>query len=138
MIERKFDRRVPTDWKHVEKYPIRLKATTPPPLVVEKILNIPRQYRIAYDQGNVGACVGFSQSWMMSILNRKKYDAMWLYDQAQLIDEWPETPPEEGTSLRAGFDVLRLKGHVRVYNDQDKPVDIKQGIFSNHWATTVD
>ena len=140
MITRTFDRRVPTDWKHVEKYPIRPKLTAPTPatLVIEKILNVPRQYRDDYDQGNVGACVGFSQSWMMSILNRKLYSAMWLYNQAQLVDEWAETPPEEGTSLRAAFDVLRTKGHRRIYAQHERPEALKEGIVENRWATTVD
>lgn len=140
MLERKFDRRVPTDWKHVEKYPLRAALKIGPSgiIALEKVLDAPRQYRDDYDQGWIGACVGFSQSWMMSILNRKLYSAIWLYDQAQLIDEWADTPPEEGTSLRAGFDVLRTKGHRRVYAQHERPEALKEGILENRWATTVD
>lgn len=131
------DRRVPKDWRHVERHRFALTA----PLTVgpvEKILNIPRQYRDEYNQGMEGACVGFSQSWMMSILNRKLYDARKLYQEAQLIDEWADTPPGEGTSLRAAFDVLRNVGHWRVYREQQRPVELDEGIEANEWATTVD
>lgn len=129
------DRRVPTDWRHVSRH--RMRAT-PAPVTVETILNIPRQYRDEYDQGQEGACVGFSQSWMMSILNRKLYVARRLYQEAQLVDEWDDTPPAEGTSLRAGFDVLRTQGHWRFWAGQERPVEADEGIASNEWATTVD
>lgn len=135
MLERQFDRREPKEWNHVSKY--RAFADMGP-FTVEKILNIPRQYRAHYDQGQEGACVGFSQSWMMSILNRMKFDARWLYQQAQLVDEWVETPPEEGTSLKAGFDILRAKGHRRVWDGAPQPENVKHGIFANRWAINVD
>jgi hypothetical protein len=133
------DRRIPTDWKHVEKYPMRatpLAAPTAMPMDV--LLNIPRQYRTIYDQGQEGACVGFSQSWMMSILNRMKYHAPWLYHEAQLMDEFTDTPPEAGTSLRAGFDVLRIKGHQRLWGSRIKTEDPIHGIVANRWAQGVD
>jgi hypothetical protein len=137
MITRPLDRRIPTDWRHMERW--RASATLPETVAqVELILDVPRQYRDAYDQGAEGACVGFSQSWLTSINNRKLYDARWLYHEAQAIDEWPETPPEEGTSLRAGFDVLRTKGHRRVYAGQTRPVELEQGISANRWAATAD
>ena len=41
-----------------------------------------------YDQGREGACVGFGCSRMMSLLNRKRYDARWLWDWA--------SPPTSG------------------------------------------
>jgi hypothetical protein len=131
------DRRIPSDWKHVQRHRFAAPLAMLP-LVVEKILNVPRQYRDAYNQGMEGACVGFSQSWMMSILNRKRYDARRLYNEAQLVDEWDNTPPEEGTSLRAGFDVLRKVGHWRFYDDETRPVELDEGIEANRWATSVD
>ena len=59
-----------------------------------------------YDQGREGACVGFGCSRMMSLLNRKRYDARWLWDWAKSTDEWPETNPgdDQGTSVRAACD----------------------------------
>ena len=67
-----------------------------------------------YDQGREGACVGFGCSRMMSLLNRKRYDARWLWDWAKSTDEWPETNPgdDQGTSVRAACDILRSRGHV--------------------------
>lgn len=131
-----FNRRIPSDWTHVDRH--RMLRAAPLTLSVEKVLNIPRQYSTAYDQGQEGACVGFSQSWMMSILNRKLYDARKLYQEAQAIDEFTDTPPGEGTTLRAGFDVLRTKGHWRVFGGKTRIVELDEGIESNQWAIRVD
>lgn len=132
------DRRIPTDFKHVSKYPLRAAMPREVPTLVEKLLDVPRQYREIYDQGREGACVGFSQSWMMSILNRTKYAAPWLYHEAQLIDEWTDTPPAEGTSLRAGFDILRTRGHRQLWGQRVKPEMEGHGIAANRWATDID
>ena len=95
-------------------------------------------------------CVGFGCSAMMSITNHRqrvlatgqdltfRYECLWLYAQAQLVDEWPDTPPAEGTSVRAGCDVLRDVGHRRVQNGVAKPPSLANGISANRWATTVD
>lgn len=130
------DRLVPSDWRHVERHPLRMAADAPP-LTVERILDVPRQYRAHYDQGSEGACVGYSQSWMMSILNRKLYSPLTLYKEAQRVDEWPGES-YSGTSLRAGFDVLRERGHWRFYAGKERPAEQDEGIHSNEWATTVD
>lgn len=101
-----------------------------------------------YNQGAEGSCVGFAASRMMSLLNRKKYDARWLWDQAKLMDEWPETNPgdDEGTSVGAGMDILRT-GHVpwkleyagRDWTQRATEIRvINEGIWANRWATTVD
>jgi hypothetical protein len=93
-----------------------------------------------YDQGREGACVGFGCSRMMSLLNRKRYDARWLWDRAKEVDEWPDTNPgdDNGTSVRAAFDVLRDRGHV-VYKpaDEDGP-SVTEGISANRWAKSAD
>jgi hypothetical protein len=101
-----------------------------------------------YDQGKEGACVGFGCSRMMSLLNRKRYDARWLWDWAKSTDDWPETNPgdDEGTSVRAACDILRSRGHVtwkRSYakndykkRDQEEPAP-KEGIAVYRWARTV-
>jgi hypothetical protein len=73
----------------------------------------------------------------MSLMNRKRYDARWLYHEAQLVDEWIETPPEEGTSVRAAMDILRSKGHI-VNRSRTNLPDPKEGILENRWARTVD
>jgi hypothetical protein len=102
-----------------------------------------------YDQGREGACVGFGCSRMMSLLNRKRYDARWLWDWAKSTDEWPETNPgdDEGTSVRAGCEILRARGHVawkagfkgRSYKQRDKEEpSADEGIGVYRWAKTVD
>jgi hypothetical protein len=101
-----------------------------------------------YDQGREGACVGFGCSRMMSLLNRKRYDARWLWDWAKSTDEWPDTNPgdDEGTSVRAACDILRSRGHVswknsyagRDYKQRDKETPTAgEGITANRWARTV-
>jgi hypothetical protein len=87
-----------------------------------------------YDQGQEGACVGFSCSRMMTLLNRKRYVAPWLYGEAQKIDEWPGED-YDGTSVRAACDVLRSVGHVATTRQLPTLAD---GILANRWATTWD
>lgn len=168
-------RREPTDWEHVERYPLRALAETPTrvPVVIGvnwyTAMDAPaerngrwwldeardlgtvrgghcvclRPYGVTdaagwwdfYDQGQEGACVGFGWSRAMSLLNRKRYAAEWLYHQAQLADEWASTPPEEGTSVRAGGDVLRSAGHMVA--GQLAPA-AGEGISAFRWATTAD
>jgi hypothetical protein len=102
-----------------------------------------------YDQGKEGACVGFGCSRMMSLLNRKRYDARWLWDWAKETDDWPETNPgdDQGTSVRAACDILRSRGHVtwrasflgRDYQQRDtENPNAADGITVYRWAKTVD
>jgi hypothetical protein len=90
-----------------------------------------------YDQGQEGACVGFAASRMMSLLNRSRYGARWLYREAQKIDEWPGEA-YSGTSVRAGMDVLRDAGHRRSVAGVLRPVEARHGIAANRWATDVE
>lgn len=102
-----------------------------------------------YDQGAEGACVGFGSSRCMSLLNRRRYNARWLWDHAKEVDEWPDTRPgdDNGTSVRAAFDVLRAVGHVRwekwmggldqVARDAQSP-RLEDGVSANRWATSVE
>jgi hypothetical protein len=98
----------------------------------------PASYWKFYDQGAEGACVGFGSSRMMSLLNRKRYDAPWLYREGQKVDEYEDTPPGEGTSVRAGMDVLRTRGHRVVKGHKTGTVDLDEGIRANRWAVTLD
>lgn len=153
MGDRPLGRREPTDWAHVERYPAlalfsarRLEGAPPG---TEKNLGLPWWWR-EHDQGMEGACVGFGSSAMMSVTNHRqrflatgrrltyRYDCRWLYQQAQLVDEWDETPPEEGTSVRASGDILRNLGHRRVQpGGTSEPLAV-HGIQAVRWATTVD
>lgn len=90
-----------------------------------------------YDQGNEGACVGFSESRAMSLLNRTRYGGHWLYQEAQKIDEWAGED-YDGTSVRAGFEILRARGHRRLINGVLKPELAGDGISAYRWASSVD
>ena len=96
-----------------------------------------------YNQGEEGACVGFSLSRAMSLLNVEYYDARWLYKEAQLIDSWEETPPEEGTDIDAGCRILFNRGHrlVRIKAGGERNVfseELLRGINAYRWASSVD
>jgi hypothetical protein len=131
-------RRVPPDWRHVEQFALRCMDNLPKaPAHVEFQFAPPDRLRPIYNQGQEGACVGFSSSWMMSILNGHQYDPRWLWNEAKKIDEWPDTNPgdDSGTSVRAAMDILRGVGHVQVVNGQDLPPDPAEGVANNRWAT---
>jgi len=141
MNERPLGRRVSPDDRHIQLYPLRAAA---PPATVERILPLP-PYRVQYDQGHECACVGFGWSWALSIYHRvnrtyPRYDPIWLWNAAKLADDWPDTNPgdDNGTSVRAGGDVLRTQGDVRVWYGKDQPVALANGIAANRWATTTD
>jgi hypothetical protein len=185
-------RRAPTDWEHVDRYPLTAETVPPRPTPVvigvrwyvefdKPVIDSQGHYWIArdgklttvrgghcvclkprntsdlvtwwdfYDQGHEGACVGFGCSRMMSLLNRQKYLARWLWDRAKSVDDWPETNPgdDDGTSVRAALDILRTEGHVR-YEASMKPLQTdwrkrdelvgvgEEGIKANRWATSID
>lgn len=133
-------RRQSPDQEHIDKYPLRLLMPVAVPLV-EKILPIPGNDAAMhrwYDQGQEGACVGFACSWMMTILNGPRYAARWLYQQAQLIDPWAETPPGEGTDVRSAFNMLQNVGHRRMWGPLTQPTILAHGIAAYRWATSVD
>lgn len=128
-------RRPPTDDEHIRKYPLQaLDWATPP--VTEVVLDLPH-YRAAYDQGTEGACVGFASTWAMSLLNRRRYVPDWLYQEARRVDEWPGED-YDGTSVRAGMDVLRTVGHVRFRKSGLLLPDVTEGINENRWARTTE
>jgi hypothetical protein len=174
-------RRVPTDFKHVEKYPLKAvlprAEVKPAPMVwginwysdfsnpvkdrdgkywigknprnlgnidgghaictPHDLLKDLKSWYLFYNQGNAPECVGFSSSRMMSLLNRKRYNPHWLYNEAQKVDEWPGEG-YDGTSVRAAMDVLRTQGAVATRAGKDSPVNASEGIAANRWATTMD
>lgn len=93
-----------------------------------------------YDQLNEGACVGFSLSRALSLMNRSRYDGFWLYREAQKIDPWDDTPPAEGTSVDAGCQILKNRGHRRYDATTGRFLteNIVSGIGEYRWATSVD
>lgn len=80
----------------------------------------------------------------------RRYDPIDLWRNAKVIDEWPETrfEDQQGTSVRAAYDVARDRGLSRVKAmtvlsgsptpEGAEPVDVAHGIATNRWATTVD
>lgn len=133
-LEFRGGRKEPTDFAHIEKYPVRLGASVES---VEKFLPYSDLWRKFYNQGEYNACVGFGESQAVSILERYTFEALWLYREALKIDEWPGEA-DEGTSLRAGFDVLRTQGHIRAHKRLPDVPDLQYGIQANHWARSVD
>lgn len=104
-----------------------------------------------YNQGAEGACVGFGSSRLMSLTHGIEFDPRWLWDQAKIIDPFPDTNPgdDNGTLVRSAMDVLRLQGHVAWssaaaaadadYTQRDAlPADPAYKIKTVRWATTVD
>lgn len=146
-------RRIPPNLDHVSAYPLRTLITQqvllPPPAGTEKSLGLPWWWK-QHNQGFEGSCVGFGSSAMMSITNHYqrlqttgraityRYASRWLYAQSQLVDEWGETPPEEGTSVRASCQILHEQGHRRVQNGIEGPIMVEHGINAYRWAETVD
>lgn len=193
-------RKAPTDWEHVESYPLSAVLDTATASKVPFAIGInwysdfdnPVQYDFTtttgttvkrwvvaksgirgsirgghcvcikpgsrsdpyswwdfYNQGFEGACVGFGNSRMMSLLNRVKYNARWLWDWSKATDEWSDTNPgdDDGTSVRAALNILLNKGHV-VWADTQKNLTYQQrdsltpnaadGINVYRWATKVD
>ena len=86
---------------------------------------------------------------MMSLLNRKRYDARWLWDWAKSTDEWAETNPgdDEGTSVRAALrDPARARPRAVEGDLQGAQLQAArqggalgdEGIGVYRWAKTVD
>lgn len=71
------------------------------------------------DQGNTSSCVGAScRGWLNAgpVRNISGPSFLDIYKAGQKIDEWPgEEPAYYGTSVRAGFKVLKSLGYVSTY-----------------------
>ena len=145
-------RKIPQSWEHVEKYPLRSLISADvlviPPSGTEKGLGLPWWWK-QHDQEQRSSCVGHGLSAERSITNRRqlllssdedvtyRYDANWLYDEALKVDEW-EGEADNGTSLRAGYEILVSHGHRRVRRWVSGPVSYEQGVTTYRWAQSVD
>lgn len=77
------------------------------------------------NQGLLPQCVAYAwKQWLMAspIKQGRTIDTQEVYEQSQAIDEFPDTPPAGGTSVRAGAKVMQMKGYISTYL----------------WATTID
>jgi hypothetical protein len=159
--EQPLGRREPTDFQHVEKYPY--SAVAPETVThVERVLRLP-WWQWSHDQGREGSCVGHGVSMERAITNiaqakalglakaGRRYNPIDLWNEAKKIDEWPDTNPgdDNGTSVRAAYDVARNEGLVRVtfmrMGPDGVPVPFQpkarskdEGVSSNRWAKTTD
>jgi hypothetical protein len=116
--DRTFDARPSTDPLNDQ----HLSRTVLPTQVPRRI----RSWRGPYwriDQGPVGACVGFGwtvEAMSMPVIVRPQPNtkaaaeafALDRYHQSQLVDEYSDTPPAEGSSLNAGAKVMRSLGYI--------------------------
>lgn len=105
-----------------------------------------------YNQGREGRCVEFAGLRVLTQSNRKRYDitSRFHYHIAQHMDEWRgcylghEGPAYEGTSGRAGLEVLRTygavvsqpKGAPMTEPQGAKAVQASEGIAAYRWALT--
>lgn len=95
-----------------------------------------------YNQGQQGSCVGHGVSRQQGLVYRKRFDAVWLYNEAQKIDGDPN--PHEGTTVRAGLEVLRQQGHrvahgpVTTNVAHSDPPNPNYGVTAYRWATTAE
>lgn len=89
-----------------------------------------------YDQGQEGACVGFGCSRAMTLLNRRRYDAFWLYHRAQEVGGYVGI---EGAYVRDGLEVLRTEGHRIEHLDLSVEKErASQGIGAYRWITPAE
>lgn len=156
--DRVLDHKPPTDRSHEQKWALDLPTVAS----VNKVLRLP-YWHWSHDQGREGSCVGHgsameraitntSQNIVLSALGIKtrRYDPIDLWNQAKIVDGWPDTNPgdDNGTSVHAAYDVLRTRGprrckSVQLVNGVPTPIGDTEPIFAdgctvNRWATSVD
>lgn len=76
------------------------------------------QTGVRLDQGQTPQCVGYSCALLVRagpIVNPLP-DPSKIYALAQTLDEFPDTPPADGTSVRAGFKALQKMGILSAYH----------------------
>lgn len=111
-------------------YPLRQALVLPPKLPVWKQWC---QGKPVLDQGNFPHCVAYAWKDLLMaspIRQGHQVDAVDVYHQAQLIDEWPGEN-YDGTSVRAGAKVMQSKGFIGNYLWAANMEEIK------HWVLTT-
>lgn len=100
------------------------------------------------DQRNTSSCVGHS-CWQFQasepIVKAAVLTPFDIYDEARLIDEWPDNDFEDaGTSVRAGLNVLKNHGVIQNYYwaesaDQALEYMLKYGplVFGTDWTESM-
>lgn len=146
--------RKPPDDEHIKAHPFKVNLASEA-FIAEHTIAIPSWCRDYYDQNGFNACVGYSFSKLLSLVNEAearakgktpyihRYDAQWLWNRAKATDEWGDTNPgdDEGTSLRAACQIMKSEGHVKIMAryepDKTLPPSLDEGILEYRWATTV-
>jgi hypothetical protein len=115
---------------------------------VEVAIPVPLSRRRFYNQNVEGlsSCVGHSGCYIGSHTEGGLLDAKWLWERAKARDGIPETNPGDnnGTTLRAGYEVRRREGLRRVVWDARQGRYVSQEpdpalrLASYWWATTVE
>jgi hypothetical protein len=91
------------------------------------------QWHRFYDQIG-GSCTGYSGVRVCTNLNRERYNGLMTYRHAQAIDGLIETPPEEGSTVRAAMESLRTIGPYDL-TGASHPAD---GISAYRWPPNVE
>jgi hypothetical protein len=84
-----------------------------------------------FNQGQEGACVGFGDARMKSLLDRIRYDAFELYHATRDLGHYSFA---EGAFVRDALKVLQTRGAVRAGHKNPDP---KSKISAYRWATDV-
>lgn len=163
-LDPRLGRYVPDDDRHIQLFPF---ATVAPQTVsvVNKTLRLPK-WHWDHDQGwRQGSCVGHGTAMERAIVNSqqnkvlklvlpgRRYDPIDIWNWAKAHDQWAETNPgdDDGTSVRAAYDGMRLVGPRRiktaglhmgsdgqmVVTDQRRKADLAEGVEVTRWARTV-
>lgn len=95
------------------------EAPTPPAAREHKLGPILDQNTHPNSRGHLGTCVGHGwTAWRNAepVMPTSPFDssyAITAYDYAQSVDEWSDTPPEEGTSVQAGAKAMVHDGALK-------------------------
>jgi hypothetical protein len=88
------------------------------------------------DQNGTSQCVGYG--WTHNLASEPINTPLdvpcavvseQLYDAAQLIDEWSDTPPADGTSVRAGARALRAMGKISAWHNAFDVASVRDAIL---------
>jgi len=112
----------------------RLREAAPPMGAVEVTFPYNSDWISQMNQGNIGACVGYSCSWMKSFHDAQLFNSYWLYKQAQKVGGGGQGD-NDGAYLWSAGDVLKKQGHA-LY--KTTAPDTKWKILSYYWARSVD
>lgn len=147
MSQHRLGREIPTDFGHVDKYPLRATVKKiPASFVVNHTMTLP-QWHWSHDQGDTAGCGGHAGTMERSITNlaqykaagvlpaTRRFDPLDLWREAKRIDSDPGTDPrndDDGSYTSSIYDVLRNEGPLRV-----KSVHLVEEPISGLWKPQI-